>query len=529
MNSHGASSLERLLKILKKFLSLGFIAAAVFGVTCAFILFFTPDKISKVTDSISAFGNKGYKLPEPAPLATNSEADLRALKAFSKVFVNIGKATRPALVFIQTKAVQQARGQNPFFPFPDDFFFPFQNPNGRSQVQQGAGSGFIVDLNLGYVITNNHVIEGADEITVNTFDDRKFKGRKVGSDKLTDVAVVKIENFSSKGLKQVAFGDSDAIEVGDWVVALGAPFELPQTLTVGVVSATGRTKVTSPNQLEDFIQTDAAINPGNSGGPLLNIDGKVIGINTAILSRTGAYAGIGFAVPSNMAKMVAEMLINEGKVTRGFLGIGMSEIAELSQDSLEELRLKENTHGVMVRDVVPGGPADRAGLKPYDVIQIMNGTAIHSGPQLRNRIAFTKPGTEVKLVVLRDGATVELTAVISAYSEEAGRQSSQMLDGESPSIATEFGMSLRGLNSELRQKLGVRARSGVVITEIEPDSIADSLMLMSGDVIVEINRKAVKSVRDVEKALNSAKEQGKDLLFLIERDGRNQIFNFRLR
>lgn len=530
-NKNSFSKSARVFQFLKHLVFLGFIFSALFGLISAATLLLAPEKISNVTTSLSAFGSKGYKLPNPVEAPPNPEADVRVMKTFSKVFVNIGKATRPALVFIQTKMVQKNPGGGNF-GFPDEFFFfPFQPPGGgRGNIQQGAGSGFIVDLNKGYVITNSHVVENADEIVVNTFDDRKFKGKKVGADKTTDVAVIKIEDFKPAGLKQVSFGDSDAVEVGDWAVALGAPFELPQTLTVGVVSATGRNKVTNPGQIEDFIQTDAAINPGNSGGPLLDIEGRVIGINTAILSRTGAYAGIGFSVPSNMAKMVAEMLINEGKVTRGYLGIGMSEINELSNESRQELHVGSDTHGVLVRDVFPGGPAEKAGLKPYDIIRTVNGAAITSGSQLRNKIAFTKPGNSVKLGLLRDGKSMDVTATIGVYNEEqANRAASGSRRSDNAPLATEFGLRLAALTPELRRQLGVQAKQGVVITAVDENSIAGSAMLMSGDVILEINRKTVKTVKDVENALKLGKDRGRDLLFLIERDGRSQIFNFRLR
>lgn len=534
MSTRKSSKLFGVKQTMRNFLKTLFIGAAMFGIFSALVVLLAPEKISTMTDSLTALGNRGYKLPDPQAAPSVPDADVKILKTFSKVFVNIGKATKPALVYIQTKTKVEAAGRRSPFPFPDDFFFPFQPPGGGrgGGVQQGAGSGFIVDLKQGYVITNNHVVENADEITVQTDDDRKFKGKRVGADKYTDVAVVKLENFTPGSLKQVSFADSDQAEVGDWVIALGAPFELPQTLTVGVISATGRMDVLGQNQLQDFIQTDAAINPGNSGGPLLNIEGRVIGINTAILSRTGAYAGIGFAVPSNMAKTVAEMLINDGKVTRGFLGINMQDFKELNAESLKELHVTPDTHGVLVSNVFPGGPADKAGLKPYDIVRSVNGQPVHSGAQLRNKIGFTKPGTDIKLGVLRDGKSVELTARVGTYSEDqgrAGRGTPRGEDSGAAPLAAEFGMSLATLSPELRKQLNVESKHGVVITGIESDSIADEAMLARGDVIVEINRKAVKSVKDVENALKQAKDKGRDLLFLIERDGRPQIFNFRLR
>lgn len=519
----------------RRVLVTGGFAAAAFGIASAGVLIFAPEKIPSISQSLEALGAKGYKLPEPVHAAPVPESELQALKSFSKIFVNIGKNTRPALVYIQTKAVVQQQQQRRFgfgFPF-DEFFQGPQGPGGggRGNVQQGAGSGFLVDLKNGYVITNNHVIEGATEIQVGTFDDRKFKAKVVGADKSTDVAVVKLENFTPGNLKQVAFSDSDKAEVGDWVVALGAPFELPQTLTVGVVSATGRTKVMGDSsQIEDFIQTDAAINPGNSGGPLLDLEGRVIGINTAILSRTGAFAGIGFAVPSNMAKTVAEMLINEGKVTRGYLGISMSEFSSLSPDNLKALHVTPNMHGVLIRDVHPGSPAEKAGLKPYDIVTTLNGTQILDGSQLRNRIAFNPPGSDVKLGVLRDGKAMNVTVRIGIYNEDGIKSSMQPgrgRDDRGSGVSAEFGLALTPLTPEMRKQLMARASAGVVITDVADGSFADAAGLVRGDIITEINRRAMRNVREVESALQQAKEKKRDLLILIERDGRPQIFTLR--
>lgn len=525
----------------RRVLITGGIAAAAFGIVSAGVLVFAPEHLPDITNSLQALGDKGYKLPEPPHAAPASESEIQALKSFSKVFVNIGKNTRPALVYIQTKVVvqQQNQGRRRFgfgfgFPF-DDFFSPFQGGpqggGGRGNIQQGAGSGFIVDLKNGYVITNNHVIDGANDIQIGTFDDRTFKGRIIGADKATDVAVVKLENFTPGNLKQVAFGDSDQTEVGDWAVALGAPFQLPQTLTVGVISATGRTKVMgNGSQIEDFIQTDAAINPGNSGGPLLNLDGRVIGINTAIFSQTGSYAGIGFAVPSNMAKTVAEMLISEGKVTRGYIGVTMTELGDLSPENLKELRVPKNMHGVLVRDVQPGSPAEKAGIKPYDVIRTLNDSAIHDAAQLRNKVVFIKPNTEVTLGLFRDGKNMDVKLRVGTFSEEAFRSSKGSRDDESrlsSGVASEFGLALTPLTADVRRQLMAKTKTGVVISNVDDGSFADAAGLMRGDIIVEINRRAVRTVKDVENALSQAKDKGREQLILIERDGRNQIYTLR--
>jgi len=507
--------------------------SAIFGVISGGVLMFAPERLDTVKNSLVALGSKGYKFPDSPPVAHSSETEIRALKTFSKVFVNLARQSRPALVFIKTKRDAPARGRGGF-PFPDDFFFPFFPPGGGGGgrdrgIQEGAGSGFIVDLKTGYVLTNNHVVQDASDITVQTFDDRKFRAKLIGSEPSVDVAVLKLENFSAGSLRQLSLADSDIVEVGEWVVALGAPFSLPQTLTVGVVSALGRDGVLGGAAIEAFIQTDAAINPGNSGGPLLNIDGKVIGINTAISSPTGSSAGIGFAVPSNMARLAAEMLINEGRVTRGFLGIDGRDFAELSPDVLKELKLNQESQGTMIVVVVKGSPAEKAELKPYDVIQSLNGTAITSFAQLRTRLAFTKPGTEVKLGILRDGKKLDIRVKVGQFSPEVTRMDTQDDSDSSTGVAGEFGLALKNLTGELRKQLGVRTQRGVLVSAVADDSYAAFAGLRRGDVITEINRKQVKSIKDVEAALKVSKDNPRDLLFLIERNGRNQLIVLRQR
>lgn len=506
--------------------------SAILGVVSGGVLLFAPERLNEVQDSLVALGSRGYKLPDTAPLPHSSEAEIRTLKTFSKVFVNLAKQSRPALVFIKTKKEVQSRGRGGF-PFPDDFFFPFFPPGGGGGRERGfqdaAGSGFIVDLKSGYVMTNNHVVQEATDITVQTFDDRKFKAKLVGSEPSVDVAVLKLENFTAGSLKQLGLADSDVVEVGDWVVALGAPFSLPQTLTVGVVSALGRGGVLGGGAIEDFIQTDAAINPGNSGGPLLNLDGKVIGINTAISSPTGSSAGIGFAVPANMARLAAEMLINEGRVTRGFLGIDGRDFGELSPDVLKELKLSEASQGTMIVGVVKGSPAEKAELKPYDVIQTLNGNPVTSFSQLRTRLAFTKPGTEVKLGILRDGKQTEIKVKIGQFSPEIAQRDVDSDNDSAEGVAGEFGLALKNLSGDLRKQLGIRTQQGVLVSAVSEDSYAAFAGLRRGDVIVEINRKSVKTIKEVESALKVSKDKPRDLLFLIERNGRNQLIVLRQR
>lgn len=506
--------------------------SAIFGIYSGGALLFAPEQLDNLKESVTALGSKDYTFPDSAPIQHSPEEDIKALKTFSKVFVNLAKQSRPALVFIKTKREVQSRGRGGF-PFPDDFFFPFFPPGGGGRdrgVQEAAGSGFLVDLKSGYVLTNNHVVQDAADITVQTFDDRKFKAKLIGSEPSVDVAVLRLENFSAGSLKQLGLADSDVVEVGDWVVALGAPFSLPQTLTVGVVSALGRGGVLGGGAIEDFIQTDAAINPGNSGGPLLNLDGKVIGINTAISSPTGSSAGIGFAVPANMARLAAEMLINEGRVTRGFLGIDGRDFGELSPDVLRELKISENSQGTMIVGVVKGSPAEKAQLKPYDVIQSINGTTVTNFAQLRTRLAFTKPGTEIKLGILRDGRKIEVKVKIGQFSPEVAQQDElEDSQGKSSGVVGEFGLSLKNLNESLRKQLEIRSKKGVLVTGVAQDSYASYAGLRRGDVITEVNRRSVNSIKDIEAALKGTQDKPKDLLFLIERNGRNQLIVLRQR
>jgi serine protease Do len=474
-----------------------------------------------------AQATSGYKLPNTPPANPNAPEDVKVLRTFSKVFVNIAKETRPSLVFIETMTRPQDQAARPQRPPPGaprdlfEFFFRQQPQGPRS----GAGSGFIVDLKGGYVITNNHVAAAASEITVTTFDNRKFKAKLVGAEPAVDLAVLKLENFSAGGLKQATLGDSDAIEVGDWVVALGAPFGLPQTLTVGVVSALGRGNLMGGMALEDFIQTDAAINPGNSGGPLLNIDGKVVGINTMISSPTGSSAGIGFAVTSNMARLVAEQLITSGKFTRGYLGLEGQDTQELSSEVASTLGVKGDLSGALVQNVVPAGPADKAGLKPYDIIVAVGNASIANFQQLRTRVAFQKPGTTVKVQFIRDGKRQETNLVVGTFPSERdlAASSKPRTEAGGAEVRSEFGFAAVPVSPQMKRDLGVKAPQGFLVREVTEESPAARAGLRRGDVIVEVNRRPVKSESELVKVLGDAAKSGRDVLLLIERQGRNQL------
>jgi serine protease Do len=508
---------------------------ALFGVLAVYLLAFAPERIPDVVRSVSAFGNS-YELPAGEEPAEEHSADIKALRSFSKVFVNLAKKVKPAVVYIQVKKKADPAEGRGFFGIPEEFFGP-QFRRRMPRFQEGAGSGFIVDKEKGYVITNNHVVSGAEEIKIITNDEREFAGKVVGVHKDSDVAVVQFTDMSKvdkDAIAQVTFGDSDKVEVGDWVVAIGAPFQLPQTLTVGVVSALGRERIIGgATALEDFIQTDAAINPGNSGGPLLGLDGQVIGINTAISSSSGSSAGIGFAVPSNIARNIAEALINTGKVERGFIGITGQDAHGLSPEMLEKIGADRNQRGAIIFSVLPGSPGERAGLQPYDIILEMDGEPLRNFSQLRTRVAFVAPGTTVKLKVLRSGSTKNVDLVIGSSDEfkpqdEAGDGGSS--SSEEPSVGAErFGFSLRALDESTRRSAGVAAEKGVLITAVAEGGPAAGFGFRVGDVIVEVNRVPAKSPEEVVNQLKDAEESGKEVLFLVERDRRNQLIVVSLR
>ena len=348
-----------------------------------------------------------------APKRPVSPGDLAGVGG---AFVEVTKATKPAVVNISTTKVVRFRGapyspffNDPFFRrfFGDDFFREFRAP--REQREQSLGSGVIVSQD-GYIVTNNHVVEGASEIRVLVGDQREFKGRVVATDPRTDVAVVKI---AGHGLPTIPWGDSDRLQVGEWVLAIGNPFGLNQTVTAGIISATGRANVGIADY-EDFIQTDAAINPGNSGGALVNVRGELIGINTAIFSRSGGYMGIGFAIPSNMVREVMEDLIKRGKVTRGWLGV---HIQLLAPDLAKKFGLKE-AHGVLVGEVSGGSPAAKAGMNRGDVILELAGKRVEDPEHLRNEVARTEPGKRIPVKIWRGGKEMILQVEIEELPKE---------------------------------------------------------------------------------------------------------------
>jgi serine protease Do len=462
---------------------------------------------------------------QPIAAATPVAGPAAALPANG--FTEVAKAVTPAVVNITTVMTEKvADGRSmpdelrermeEFFGGPNGPFGPrgFRGPQGpgepRGHRGGGQGSGVIVSPD-GYVLTNNHVIDGAREVTVTLPDKREFQGKIVGTDPKTDLAVVKIDG---QNLPAVAWGDASKLQVGEYVLAVGNPFGLNSTVTLGIVSALGRGRM-GITQYEDFIQTDAAINPGNSGGALVNTKGELVGINTAIFSQSGGYQGVGFAVPTSMSKPIYESLIKTGKVVRGFLGIG---IQDLNHDLAKSFGI-EDAKGALISDVREDGPGDQGGLKQGDVITSYQGSPVEDAVALQRAVTKTPVGTKVPVKVVRDGREKELMITI-------GEQPENMKTAKAESGEKDYafaGVAVQDLDKDTAKELGIKDKAqGVVVTSVEPDSGADKAGLMPGDVIREFNRKPVKSVKEFEKVSSTVKK-GDNVLILINRRG-NALF-----
>jgi serine protease Do len=399
-------------------------------------------------------------------------------------------------------------GNDPFSEFWRRFFGDqFGAPGGpQAAPRRGLGSGFIIDQK-GLVLTNNHVVENAEKITVKLSDQREFDAKVVGRDPKTDLAVIQITE--GKGSFPVApLGDSSRLQVGEWVVAMGSPFGLDNTLTAGVVSAKGRQ--IGAGAYDNFIQTDASINPGNSGGPLVNLRGEVVGINTAIFSRTGGNLGIGFAIPVNSAKEILPELIKKGKVTRGWLGVSIQRV---TPEIAQALGLDKN-QGALVSSVVEGSPAAQGGVQAGDVIVEFAGERIDDSSKLPAIVARTEVGKTVNMTVLRDKKRVPLSVKIAELKEEEVVASAPQ--------SGNLGMTVQNMTPELAKTLGLNRAEGVVITSVEPQSAAAEAGLQRGDVILEVDRKKISNAAELRKTLDQAKA-GVNLLFLIQRGG-NSVF-----
>ena len=423
-------------------------------------------------------------------------------------FVVLAKKLKPAVVNISTaKTIKPRRQfQRPFGdqfrndPFQDLFERFFDDMQPQTYKQRSLGSGFIIEG--GYILTNNHVIAGADEIKVKLADNREFKAEIKGADERLDLALLKID--AKETLPVAQLGDSDTIQVGEWVMAIGNPFGLTETVTAGIISAKGRVIGSGP--YDDYIQTDASINPGNSGGPLFNARGEVIGINTAIVSGG---QGIGFAIPVNLATSIIPQLKEKGKVTRGWLGVSIQPVTAELATSFG----LESEKGALLSEILPGGPAEKAGLKSGDIILEFDGKKIQEVSELPRLVAATSVGKKVSMTIMRNGREEKVTAVIESLKESAGTE-------EGEATQDRLGLTVRELDKNLAERFQLKESSGVVVTDLKPDGAAQDAGIAAGDIIKEIDGTPITSLADYNKAV-AAHKQGQIIRFLLKRGDRS--------
>jgi len=390
-------------------------------------------------------------------------------------------------------------------PFKDfwERFFGGRIPGGR-QRQNSLGSGFIIDRD-GTILTNYHVVDGAEKIVIKLSDGKNFDAKVIGRDPKTDIAVVKID--AGRDLPAVKLGDSDQLEVGEWVLAIGNPFGLDHTVTSGIVSAKGRNIGTGP--YDNFIQTDASINPGNSGGPLINMRGEVIGINTAIFSQTGGNIGIGFAIPTNLVKDLLPQLRDKGKVVRGYLG---AVVQRITPELAQTLDLK-SSRGALISETLDNGPAARAGIRAGDVIVEFNGQEVKDSADLPVKVAKIKPGEMVQVKIIRDAKAVTLPVTIGELTEQ---------EVTADAGKDDLGLAVEAVTPDIARSLGLERAEGVIVTAVEPGSAADEAGLQRGDLIKQINRRPVRGLGDYDRAMAQL-QKGKSILLLVQR-GEGSLF-----
>lgn len=443
---------------------------------------------------------------------SKAKVDTSQLIAISETFVQIAEKITPAVVGVSTTRVVQGRDGGPFFSDPYfRWFFGDRMPRQRDREEEGLGSGVLVSSD-GLIVTNAHVVNGADHISVTLSDRRAFKASVVGVDEKTDLAVLRIDGTN---LPWVPFGDSSSLRAGELVLAVGNPFGLKQTVTMGIISGVGRQGV-GITDYEDFIQTDAAINPGNSGGAMVNTRGELIGINTAIFTQSGGYEGIGFAIPSDLARQVMDSLVKKGRVVRGWLGVSIQEI---TPELAAQFGLKSPS-GALVTDVIEDSPAEKAGLRRGDVILDLNGKPIEKLSQLRLLVASTEVGSKVKVRLQRDGKNITVTVTLGELPEDPtvlGSRGDEVPEDTYDNALS--GLSVGTIDAETSTRFQLEPNTqGVVILDIKLGSTASRAGLTPGDVIIEIHREEIQNLADYRRIARTI-EAGDKILLLISRRG----------
>ena len=453
-------------------------------------------------------------------IATDSDsAAIAQLREAGKAFSSVARKTSPAVVFISVEIVEDVRSSQRRSPFEDEFFKRFFDIPPDSQPRQrprqrrtaGQGSGFVVSPD-GLILTNNHVVGEADKVQVRFQDGTEYSAEIVGTDSRSDVAVIKID---AENLPVLELGDSDILEVGEWVLAIGSPFGLSHSLTAGIVSAKGRSSV-GITDYENFIQTDAAINPGNSGGPLVDLNGRAIGMNTAIFSRSGGYMGVGFAIPINMVRNIMNQLVNDGQVTRGFLGV---LIQNLTKELADSFGLKSQ-RGVLISEVTPDSPAKKSGMKAGDVVVEFDGKPVTDVGTFRNRVSLVFPGSKVSIVVMRNGSRKDLEVTIGTLPDDKVASK----NGPTVDSLEELGFSVQDLTRELAEAFGLGDDGGgVVVSAVENESKAFSAGLRPGMIVQELNRKTIGDLKDFRSALKSIDSSDSVLMLVSDSNGTRYI------
>jgi serine protease Do len=426
---------------------------------------------------------------------------IRDETGFTKAISTVSQTMMPAVVHIDVTGTVVQRLSD-----YRDFFSPLPQ---REIPIQALGSGVLINSD-GYIITNNHVVQNADSIEVELYDGSRHTAKLIGTDPNTDLAVVKIE--LTPEMKYAKFGDSDAIEVGEWVIAIGSPRGLDWTVTAGIISAKNRRDIGAlgPTGYEDFIQTDASVNPGNSGGPLINLEGEVIGINSLIVSASRGSDGLSFAIPSNMVKTISESLIKHGKVVRGYLGINIQDV---TPDMVKSLKLNNGFKGAIVADVLTNGPAARAGLEQGDIVLSYNGETVESSAQLRNMVAITKPGTQVRVKIRRDKKEIELTAEIGDL-EKGRKQAKANTENDL------LGLNIERVTPEIARSAGFSKVTGVIVTDIKRGGPAARIGLSEGDIILRAGNNEINTPEQFNSYVARAAEEGSVLLLIRDQESR---------
>jgi len=490
---------------MKKFFWIAGISFLLGLITAGMIFFYFPEKNSSVTNHPPSSDLAGHLFASPSPQLTNNNG-----------FVEIANKVGPAVVQIKADKVEKRTvstwGEE--WPFDDWWERFFGVPREREQEFRATsfGSGFFISPD-GYILTNNHVVENAETVNVYTISKDEYKAKIVGTDPKTDLALLKVE---ASNLPYAQLGDSSQCQVGEWVIAIGNPLGMEHTVTAGIISAKGRQLRGSLNlpEYQDFIQTDTAINRGNSGGPLVNMRGEVIGVTSIILAPTGGNIGIGFAIPSNLAKKIIEQLKKNGRVIRGFLGVIVSDVTE----DVKKLLKLETKEGALVHNVQPGTPAEEAGLKVYDVILAIDGKPVKDSNDLKFKIAEIPPGKEIELKIFRDGEVKKLKAKIAELEPEEEAQPQATADKD-------IGITVQELTPQLARRYGFQTEEGLLITKVKRYSVAAEASLQRGDIILEVNRKTVRKIRDLEKILRNLKS-GDPVMLRIRRETRDGFSDY---